>query len=159
MRATKLLELIVQVWFNKFTPLYIDLINRVSHKGERIKWELKKLRYITLRCRFGVGFQLQELVRHFDNRNPTLQKGCLKLLHLQVLRSGIWSDLGPDFWIYFVFIRFSQFSGLLYFSCFPFIFSSDRLVLTILSTSEANLAFIGSLTVPSDRLLQFWEFS
>ena len=33
---------------------------------------------------------------------------------------------------------------------FYFIFSSDRLVLTILSTSEANLAFIGSLTVPSD---------
>ena len=49
-----------------------------------------------------------------------------------------------------VFTRFSQFSGLLYFSCFSFIFSSDRLVLTILSTSEANLAFSGSLTVPSD---------
>lgn len=37
-----------------------------------------------------------------------------------------------------VFIRFSQFSGLLYFSCFSFTFSSDRLILTILSTSEAN---------------------
>ena len=50
-----------------------------------------------------------------------------------------------------VFIKCSQFSGLLYFSCFPFSFSSDdRLVLTILSTSEANLAFIGSLTVPFD---------
>ena len=49
-----------------------------------------------------------------------------------------------------VYIRFSQFSGLLYFLCFSFIFSSGRLVLTILSTSEANLAFIGSLTFPSD---------
>ena len=49
-----------------------------------------------------------------------------------------------------VFIIFSQFSGLLYFSCFSFSFSSERLVLTILSTSEANLAFIGSLIVPSD---------
>ena len=49
-----------------------------------------------------------------------------------------------------VLIKFSQFCCLLYFSCFSFVFSSDKLVLTILSISKANLAFLDSLTVPSD---------
>ena len=52
-----------------------------------------------------------------------------------------------------VFIKFSQFSGLLYFSCFSFVLSSERLVLTILSTS------IHQFTRCSFRFIKLGEFS
>ena len=76
-------------------------------------------------------------------------------MHLQVSRSSIRLDLSPDFWIYSCIYKIFTIPWSVVFLIFFCYFSLQkaRLVLAILSTSEANLAFIESLTVLPTRTI------